>query len=145
MKKFSSGFLYVLLAGAIIFTTGNAQAQTPPARQEPTAQEMSDKEVAQMKTDLSLSTEQVEKVKPISLKYAQKRKEIMDANKGADREAVKTKMQALDKELDAELDDVLTADQLTKWQSIRSKHGVGGPGGNGGGGRPQPSGSGSTK
>lgn len=58
---------------------------------------------------------------------------------GDDREAMRTKMQEMNKERDAKIEKLLTPDQLKKYKDILAKQAAArqqrGPGGGGGGGR----------
>ncbi len=86
----------------------------------------------QMMVDsLSLSAKQGEKVKEINLKYANKMKEARAANTDGDWEKMRTTMDAIRTEQNAELRGVLTQEQYDRWQKIAEvqRQGRGGPGG----------------
>lgn len=71
-----------------------------------------------MVDSLSLSTKQGEKVKEINLKYANKQKEARAANTDGDWEKMRTTMDALRTEQNAELKTVLTQEQYDRWLKI---------------------------
>lgn len=96
----------------------------------PTAEEMAKRETEQMKSTLNLTGDQLTKVEPINLKYAQKRSELFQNGPGGDFEQIRQKMQENQKQQRAELEKVLTADQLKKYDAMieeRRQRGPGGP------------------
>jgi hypothetical protein len=74
-----------------------------------------------MVDSLLLSTKQAEKVKEINLKYANKQKEARSANADGDWEKMRTSMDALRTEQNAELKTVLTQEQYDHWQKIAAE------------------------
>lgn len=75
-----------------------------------------------MKDSLSLSTKQLEKVKEINLKYANKMKAARDANQEADREQMRATMDTIHSEHNAELKTVLTKEQYDQWLKVQENH-----------------------
>lgn len=95
-------------------------------------------EVARLKEALGLTDEQVEKLKPI---FAEQAKEIQairkEAGEGADRAALREKIQAVREKYKPQIDAVLTEEQKAKLAEIQAK-GPRGPRGEGAGGPPPP-------
>lgn len=110
-----------------------AQAQDNPAPVERRRggpgggdpQQMAERQTAHMTDALKLTPQQRSSVQTINLKYAQQRKSLFEANRDADREAMRPKMDALQQQQDAELDQVLTADQRATWQKVKAERGPG--------------------
>lgn len=72
-----------------------------------------------MKTNLKLTDDQVSKVQPINLKYAQKWADTK--NSTADQKAKMDAMKAYDTAKDSELKGVLTPEQYTTWQTKKDE------------------------
>lgn len=111
----SRNFLTLLLViGGILFSVCKANAQSDEMKKSPEerAQRISDK----MKTELSLSDEQYEKVKAINLKYAQKNDEILKSSSGklARFRSLKSSQDKKKKEMKA----VLDKEQYEKYEKM---------------------------
>ena len=78
--------------------------------------------LAQLKEALGLTEEQIEKLKPI---LAAEREEIQalrkDAGEGADRSAMREKMQAIREKYKSQIEAVLTAEQKAKLAELEAK------------------------
>ena len=72
-----------------------------------------------MKTNLKLTDDQVSKVQPINLKYAQKWADMK--NSTADQKAKMDAMKANDAAKDSELKAILTPEQFTAYQSKKDE------------------------
>ncbi len=98
--------------------------------QPPSAEEMAKMQTDEMKSSLNLSADQLTKVDAINLKYAKKISEMFQQGPPSDFEEVRKKIEEIEKAKRAELEKVLTADQLKKYdqmQEERRKNGFGGP------------------
>ncbi len=137
-----NSFSLCMIFSALLFVC--AMVQTVPAaafqgRMGPDPERMT----ANLTAELSLSDEQVAKVRPIIEEHAKKRDAIMEKYAGQDksgRQNMRTEMDALRTELDTRLQTVLTEDQMVKYRAYMEKkrqemqNKMGGPG-NGGGGK----------
>jgi hypothetical protein len=104
MKKLL--FLLSLAAFALAF---NLTAQPP------SAEEMAKRETESMKAELKLTPEQLTSVEAINLKYAKIRSEMFQQGQGGDFEQMRKTMEENQKQKRAELEKVLTADQLKSY------------------------------
>ncbi|MBN8785866.1 MAG: hypothetical protein J0I84_02120 [Terrimonas sp.] len=106
------GFMAVtLLISASVSAQDKMQHKTP----EEKAKMMSDK----MKTALTLTDEQYQKVQAINLDFATKSKDIK--KDGADRSAWMEKIKPLEEERNTALKGVLTPEQFTKYESLKEE------------------------
>lgn len=106
MKKKLRAFALVLfIGGSALFA------------QEKNAQNMVDKKVDRMAKELSLTQEQRDEVYAIHMKYADRMMEMHDSE--ADKASKRESRQALKKEIDNDLKEVLTAEQMEKVQAFR--------------------------
>ena len=79
-----------------------------------------DERLAAMKAELNLTQAQADQVKPIMQKYADKRQDVTESLKGmvsVDNNAVLHRMEQLREDESRELGQVLTADQMNKWNN----------------------------
>ncbi len=97
--------------------------------QPPSAEEMAKRQTDEMKAGLNLSADQLTKVDAINLKYAKKISEMFEQGPPADFEVMRAKMQENQKAKRTELEKVLNADQLKKYDQIQEEHRRNGPGG----------------
>jgi Spy/CpxP family protein refolding chaperone len=81
----------------------------------PSPEERAKRQVENLKTELTLTDEQIPKVEKIYLD-ANKKMSEMRANSGGNREGMRDKMMAINKKRDEEMKKVLTAEQFTKYQ-----------------------------
>jgi hypothetical protein len=113
----------LVLMGLVLVATGLfAQPPAPPAGKGPriAPEKMAERRTDHLKKALKLTDEQTGKIQPIILKGAQQGQKIVEEKKGdrkAIAEAMKTNMEATDKEISA----VLTADQQKKFEEMRGK------------------------
>ena len=104
---FIAAFMFVC---APTFAQGKMQQKTPEER----AKMMTDK----MKTELTLTDDQYQKVQAINLDFATKSKDLR--KDGADKGSWAEKMKPLDEERTTALKGVLTPDQFTKYESMKN-------------------------
>jgi hypothetical protein len=108
MKK--NGMLtFLMLLSTILFAQ---QGHVDPSQK-------ASKEAEQMRKELALTEAQYASVKSINEKYALKAQEIR-ADSSAAKDESKDKFKAARSEKDSELKKVLTAEQMAKWNAIKS-------------------------
>ncbi|MBL7991359.1 MAG: hypothetical protein JNN25_07970 [Candidatus Kapabacteria bacterium] len=117
-----SAAVLVLTGLVLIATSLLAQPPVPPPGKGPriVPEKMAERRTNHLKKALKLTDEQVSKIQPIILNGAQQGRKIAEEKKGdrkAAAEAMKTAMEATDKEISA----VLTADQQKKFEEMRGK------------------------
>lgn len=83
------------------------------AQHKPDPEKAAGKQTEWMKTELSLSDEQTAKVETINLNYSKKKKEL--------REQMRQQMKSLEQEKQKELSDVLTKEQLEKYETRKAE------------------------
>ena len=123
MKK--SLFLTFAVLFALVMAV-NAQ----PGGGPPSPDEMAKMETEQMKSGLNLTADQLTKVEAINLKYAQKMGEMFQAGPPSDFAEMQKNMEEIQKAKRVDLEKVLTADQLKKYDQMmeeRMKNRPGGP------------------
>jgi protein CpxP len=101
-----------------------------PGGGPPSPDEMAKRETEQMKSGLNLTADQLPKVEAINLKYARKMGEMFQAGPPSDFAEMQKTMAEIQKAKRADLEKVLTADQLKKYDQMmeeRMKNGPGGP------------------
>lgn len=99
-----------MLVSVSSFSQEKMQHKTP----EEKAKMLSDK----MKTDLTLSDEQFQKVQTVNLDFATKTSALP---KDGDKSAWKDKMKSLDEDRSKSLKEILTPDQFSKYEKNRSE------------------------
>jgi hypothetical protein len=97
--------------------------------QPPSAEEMAKRQTEEMKANLNLTADQLTKVEAINLKYANKMSEMFAGGPPSDFEEMRTKMQENQKAKRVELEKVLNADQLKKYDQMQEERQRNGPGG----------------
>ncbi len=111
MKKILvSGMIAVLAC----FVSSNLSAQMP------SAEDIAKQQTEQMKS-LNLSADQLTKVEAINLKYAQKMSEMFSAGPGGDFSEIQKKMTEMNTQKRAELEKILSADQLKKYDEMMAE------------------------
>ncbi|MDB5274625.1 MAG: hypothetical protein JWO58_2992 [Chitinophagaceae bacterium] len=118
-------FQYLLGVGMVFMFTGSFAQEQSQEKQQMTPEDRATKELGRLKTDLSLTTDQEAKLKPILTSYAQQEQTQRQANK-EDKEAAKTKHQELQQKKDADLKAVLTPEQYQKLQDKKKENKNGG-------------------
>ena len=118
--RFLISVIAVLILSGSIFgaeTTTKKSNLTiqPPQGMQRTPEERAKRESEWMKTDLVLTEKQIPLFDTINLKYAKKQVELRKQMEGQDREAMRPKMEELQKQKSEELKAVLTEDQLKKY------------------------------
>ena len=111
MKKVLFLFVPALFAFAV---TSSGQ----PGGGPPSPEEMAKMETEQMKSELNLNSDQLNQVQAINLKYAQKMGEIFQQGPPGDFAEMQKKMETLQKSKRAELEKVLSPDQLKKYDEM---------------------------
>lgn len=105
------GFMAVfMLISASLFAQDKSQHKSPEER----AKMMSDK----MKTELTLTDEQYQKVQAINLDFSTKASAIK--KEGGDKTSWMEKMKPLEDERTKSFKEVLTPDQFTKFESMKN-------------------------
>jgi len=116
---------------SILFIAFMAITTILAAQPNITAEEKAKMETEWMKTDLNLDETTALNVESINLKYATKRKEMMQEmrNSGGepDREAMRETMQTLNEEKNNELKLVLTQEQYIKYLELAPERNQKGP------------------
>lgn len=109
--------LRILILGALVSITSVSFAQEQQqANKELTPEMRAERATKKMTADLSLTKDQIEKVKAINLEFAKKR-DAMKAESTQDKEANK----ALRAEMDAKFKTVLTPEQMTKMKELEKE------------------------
>lgn len=108
MKKIILTFAIVVITTISLF----AQEKTPARSPE----EHTEKIVAKMKTDLALSDEQVNKLKPVILKREQQRQELRSTMGD-----VRERHKLMAKEAEEDFKNILTPDQMEKLKQQRKE------------------------
>jgi hypothetical protein len=112
MKKILVSGMIAILA---CFVSSSLSAQMP------SAEDMAKQETEQMKSGLNLSADQLTKVEAINLKYAQKMSEMFSAGPGGDFSEMQKKMTEMNTQKRAELEKILSADQLKKYDEMMAE------------------------
>ncbi len=76
-------------------------------------------QLARLQTQLNLTAEQVDQIRPILENLATKRRDLMADGHNQDRRLLRIEMQKLREETESALAAVLTADQTVQWQQLR--------------------------
>lgn len=127
-------FAVSLLAATFIVNVQTSVAQNAEApngqRQDMTPEQRVDAQLKRWTKALTLTTEQVNQVKPLLTERTAKREAIRNAS---DRRAAMQELRDLTKAQDEKLKTIFTAEQLTKYAELQEE--MRGRGGNGGGRR----------
>lgn len=111
-KSIAFRFFFTFCAAVGMFLTTAAQTTDTKMTAEERAQKLSDK----MKTELSLTDEQYEKVKAVNLKYAKKNDEIRNGSGGKLSKYKSIKSSQSDKK--KEMKAILTEEQYKKYEQM---------------------------
>jgi hypothetical protein len=95
--------------------------------QPPSAEEMAKTQTEQMKAGLNLTADQLTKVEALNLKYAKMMSAMFEQGPPDDFEEMRKKMEENQKAKRVELEKVLNADQLKKYDQMQAERGPGGP------------------
>ena len=109
MKKILVSFLVLCLS---VSTFAQQPGQSQGNRPDPETQ--SKELTKRMKEIIQFSDEQEKQVYDLNLEYAKKRRELFQ-NRTEDREAMREKMQAMNKEYDTALKNILSEQQFKKY------------------------------
>ena len=96
---------------------------------QPTPEAIAQRETAWMTTELGLTKDQVTKVDAINLKYAEKMMAQFQGGPGGDFEAMQKQMAEINAQKRKELEPVLSAEQLKKYDEYLANRPAGGRGG----------------
>jgi len=118
-------FSICMLFAALLFVFAMAQAVSAAGfqRQMPKAPD-AEQIIANLTAELSLSEEQVAKIRPIIEEHTKKRDELIEkhsASDGSGMQDMRTQMQSLRTELDTQLQTVLTEEQMVKYRAYMEK------------------------
>lgn len=124
--------IFSMLLSLFVVGTLSAQDQPPQQNFQQRRQQMID----DLKKELVLTKDQNTKFDAIYKEFNDKMTAAREAA-GDDREAMRAKMQEMNKERDAKIEKILTADQVKKWKDYQAKQAAArqqrGQGGGGGG------------
>lgn len=108
----------------LLIITALATATLAPAQPQ-NSDRFSEEQIATMRDRLKLTPEQVEKVKPILAKQAEKMQELRpesnDNRSRRDRMKLAQKARDIQKETEAELKGILTPEQMREFAAIRDE------------------------
>lgn len=142
MKTKIQSIVWSALLAAGLMAALPAKAQNEGGDKKPRAERPGGQrgdQLARLKQELGLTEEQIEKLKPI---FAEQAKEIQairkEAGEGADRAALREKMQAVREKYKPQIEAVLTEEQKAKLAEIQAKGPRGQRGGEGAGAPPPP-------
>lgn len=93
---------------------------TAQQRQRPSAEERAKSQTERLEKLVTLTADQKTKIQAINLDLAKKMDDEMKNNQG-NREAMRTKMQEIDKTRDAKYKEVLTEEQYKKYTEDKAK------------------------
>ncbi|MDD5477925.1 MAG: hypothetical protein PHG87_07015 [Candidatus Omnitrophica bacterium] len=113
-----------LFLGGYVCAQAQSNTQTQPTSTEQPGVRKPltvDDVVQKMKTDLDLTQEQADALKPIIEQNRAKRKELRETLKqqGADKDIILSQMKKLTQELDQQLSKILSQDQMDKFKAMR--------------------------
>ncbi len=111
---------------AIMFVANAQEGKSQEAQGErtgrPSMEEMQKRQLVQMKEALTLTGDQVEKVKVINEEAGKKYRAIFEKREpGQDLSAMREKMTEIRKEQNKKLKEVLTEEQYKKWTKIQEE------------------------
>lgn len=119
MRKFGLFLMIILFASALV----NAQ----PGGRQFSPEDMAKRQTEQMGETLKMSKDLQQKVYDLNLKYAKKSAEMFQGGGGfrdmsdADRQKMREKREALNKEKDAEMKKLLSADQFKAYEKYQEE------------------------
>lgn len=108
--------IFSMVMGLFLVAGLNAQDQQP--RQDFQQRRMQQRE--DLKKELALTKDQITKFDAIYKEFDEKMTKAREAA-GDDREAMRTKMQEMNKERDGKIEKILTADQVKKLKDYQAK------------------------
>ncbi len=108
--------IFSMLLSLFVVGTLSAQDQPPQQNFQQRRQQMID----DLKKELVLTKDQNTKFDAIYKEFNDKMTAAREAA-GDDREAMRAKMQEMNKERDAKIEKILTADQVKKWKDYQAK------------------------
>jgi hypothetical protein len=116
--------LGLVLIGLVLWLAAIGWLPVSSAHAGPEGQLRGDpeKQLAHLRTQLNLTAEQVDQIRPILEDEASRRRVLFKAYHGQDRRAMRTEMQKMREETEAALAAVLTEDQMAEWKQLRKSH-----------------------
>jgi Spy/CpxP family protein refolding chaperone len=107
----------------LFFTMMPVYAQDQPQGDEKHQPPSADDIVSRMQTKLNLTQDQLTAITPIIEKYSSKREELHQSMEDgtADKESIHSQMKQLRADEGQELSKVLTADQMSQWDSMQAQ------------------------
>jgi protein CpxP len=120
----------VIILAALAITTGAATAQTTPAKAERHGKERHDKKTPEQKAEygakkmaekLSLSAQQTEQVRQLFLARQQEKQALHAQAAPADKAKAHADRKASRERYEAQLKQILSADQYTKYAQLRAE------------------------
>ena len=120
MKKFT--FIIIAMFAMMISAYAQGQQSGGERSQRPSFEEMQKRQLESMKTELSLTDDQVAKVKVINEEAGKKMQAIFqNRDQNQDREAMRQKFADIRTEQNKKLKEVLTEEQYTKWIKLQEE------------------------
>lgn len=115
------------LAGAVavVLLAGVVSASAQPGRRMPDPEQRLERMMSHLSPALELTDEQASKVRGILGEQIKKQQEMFEARRSqeqTERQAMRTEMEKWRTETDARMADVLTADQVEKYQKYMEKN-----------------------
>lgn len=117
----------IIVTLALAFTTLTFAQKRDMNREKATPEKQTEIQLKKMTTDLNLTSDQQEKIKPILLEQAQKREEHKIAFKDhkesgeklskEERTAVREKMKTEKEAMKEKFSNILSAEQMEKWEN----------------------------
>lgn len=117
----------IIVTLALAFTTLTFAQNREMKREKATPEKQTEMQLKKMTTDLSLTADQQEKIKPILLEQAQKRAEKKEVSKDhkesgeklskEERAAMKENMKSEKEAMKVQLSNILSAEQMEKWEN----------------------------
>ena len=111
----------IMLAGVVGLALVGALATPAQAQQQQRYRGMDpEQRMEKLKQELELTEDQVTAVETIFAKHDERRSEIFES-RSEDRRAMREQMRAFQGEMDKELAEVLTAEQMQEFQELREQ------------------------
>lgn len=117
----------IIVTLALAFTTLTFAQKREMNREKATPEKQTEMQLKKMTSDLTLTTDQQEKIKPILLEQAQKRAEKKEAFKDHkesgeklskdERTAIREKMMSEKNAMKEKLSTILSTEQMEKWEN----------------------------
>ena len=112
-SKLKISLFFALITLFVCSVSAQRPSSSSPRTIDP--ERMTEREVKDMKETLSLNAEQEKKIEKICLKYNKQIKEESEKAAG-NRETLRTEMRKINEAKNAEIKEVLTPEQIKKWE-----------------------------